>query len=132
MDYKIKHNKLNIYAITSRKYTMTIDNTLIGLNNEEISCEALNWAENCNIKLPSYEDFDNLEFNTKNDNTGYKFFEDEKYTLLVCSSVIINPFFCLVVHCNSISCDSAKKSALYRNRNLMRLLLYLPRCLVLS
>ena len=80
-DYKIKHNKLNIYAITSRKYTMTIDNTLIGLNNEEISCEALNWAENCNIKLPSYEDFDNLEFNTKNDNTGYKFFEDEKYTL---------------------------------------------------
>ena len=80
-DYKVKNNKLNIYAITNRIFTMTVDNTLLGIDNKEISCEALNWEESCFIKLPKYSEYKNIEFNTKKDNKGYKFFEEEKYTL---------------------------------------------------
>ena len=60
---------------------MTVDNTLLGIDNKEISCEALNWEESCFIKLPKYSEYKNIEFNTKKDNKGYKFFEEEKYTL---------------------------------------------------
>ena len=80
-NYKVKNNKLNIYVITNQIFTMTIDNTLLGIDNQKIKCEALNWEDRCVIKLPKYNEYKNIEFNTKQDNKGYKFFEEEKYTL---------------------------------------------------
>ena len=80
-NYKIKNNKLNIYVVTNQIFTMTIDNSLLGIDNQKITCEALNWEDRCVIKLPKYNDYKNIEFNTNQDNKWYKFFEEEKYTL---------------------------------------------------
>ncbi len=79
---KVKKNVVYMYAITNRKLTLTIDNSMLGLDEEKLTCNLHNKEKKCSINLPLIDNTNNnITYNTKKDMTGYMFYQNEEYDL---------------------------------------------------
>lgn len=76
-----KNNVINMYAITSRVLTLTIDTSMLGLESKTLSCKLHNKEKKCSIILPEIDKTNNISYNSKKDMTGYIYYQNEEYDL---------------------------------------------------
>lgn len=88
---KINQNTIRLYAEVNKKVYLTINSSILGIENTVIECNLKNAESMCASRLPSYQEYPSITYNSNEDFSGYLYYQNETFKYDRNTMLYVNP-----------------------------------------